>query len=428
LKEEIVDSNVSKEGQSTKPRIPVLSTLNSLHPATKNLLLMRGLRSLGQGALVVDFTLYLSALGWSSLAIGSLLTAAGLFGAALSLFVGVSSDRSRRKPFLLVYQGMTMACSLAGILTAQPAILSVAAILGGFGRGANGAAGPFSPAEQAWLAEEIAPKRRGVVYSLNTAVGFLGMGIGSALAVLPDVWGRWLGGPLAYRPIFGIVTLTSIFILGLLVRTEEKHVPLPKNHTLQVDQRQIEIHQRQNNILAKLAMINGVNGVAIGLTGPLISYWFYLKFHVGPAAIAPVMAVTFLITGLASLVTGRMTQRIGVVNSVIWTRVVGLVLLVMLPLMPIYWLAAGVYLLRSAFNRGSAGARQAITIGLVDDDRRGLAVSLNNVSAQLPQAIGPTIAAYMLGIGDFSLPFYIAAVLQAVYLVLYGRTFRAYEP
>ena len=59
--------------------------IRGLHPTTKQLLATRALRSVGQGTLVVDFALYLHALQWSAVAIGLLLSASGIFGAALSL-------------------------------------------------------------------------------------------------------------------------------------------------------------------------------------------------------------------------------------------------------------------------------------------------------------------------------------------------------
>ncbi len=75
--------------------------------ATRRLLAARFWRSLSQGALVVDLSLYLHALGWSGVAIGGVLTGGGLFGAALSLVVGVASDRLRRKPFVIAYECLT---------------------------------------------------------------------------------------------------------------------------------------------------------------------------------------------------------------------------------------------------------------------------------------------------------------------------------
>jgi MFS family permease len=399
-----------------------------LHPTTRRLLLARGLRSIGQGMLVVDWALYLSALGWSGVAIGALLSGTGLFGAALSLLVGLSSDRLRRKPFLLVYEGVALLSSLAALLTAQPAILVSAAIASGFGRGANGAAGPFSPAEQAWLAEEVAPQRRGRVYSLNTAMGFFGMGLGALAAILPSVWGGRLIGALAYRPLFALVGLTAIANLALLGRAHEEYHGPARAGTLEEQQHEAQVRGQENHALGKLVFVNAFNGVAIGLIGPLISYWFAVRFHVGPSSIAPMMALAFAVTGVSSLFTGRLTEHIGLVRSVVVARLIGLVLLILMPLMPTYWLASLAYLLRSAFNRGSLGARQALAVGLVRDERRGLATSLNAASAQLPQSVGPTIAGYLLDAGQLTLPFYIAAVLQGIYLVWYDRAFRQYEP
>ena len=63
---------------------------------------------------------------------------------------------------------------------------------------------------------------------------------------------------------------------------------------------------------------------------------------------------------------------------------------------------------------------------LVTRKRRGLAVSLQNVSIQIPRAIGPVLAGLMLHAGMLRTPFFVAAALQASYLVLYVLFFRGY--
>lgn len=52
-------------------------------------------------------------------------------------------------------------------------------------------------------------------------------------------------------------------------------------------------------------------------------------------------------------------------------------------------------------------------------ERRGLASSLQNISIQLPRAIGPVIGGALFHAGYLNLPFYISAVLQLAYLALY---------
>lgn len=253
------------------------------------------------------------------------------------------------------------------------------------------------------------------------------MSLGALIAVLPDLWGGWLHGASAYRPLFALVGLSAAVNLFLIGGANEEYYG-PKRTSELGEQAEAQTRSLENRILIKLVSINAFYGVAIGLTGPLISYWFALRFQVGPLAVAPVMAATFMITGVASLITGLLTERIGIVQSVVWERMVGIGLLVLLPLMPTYRLASLVYVIRSVFTRGPAGVQQALTIGLVRNERRGLAASLNAVSFQLPRSVGPAIAGYLFDAGQFSLPFYAAAALQGIYLVLYRNTFRYYEP
>ena len=405
-------------------------SLSELQPTTRRLILARGLRSFGQGALVVDFALYLDALGWSGVTIGVLLSAAGLSGGLLSLLTGVLSDRVRRRPFLLFYEAVSLVAGTATLLSANAVVITIAAILVGYGRGANGAAGPFSPAEQSWLAEEVDPWRRGQVYSLNAAVGFLGMGLGALIAMLPSFLHTVVGGILAYRLLFLLVVVPSAVNLVLFYGTRERYQGPRAKVRLGAKERMQEsqVRKQENRLLLRLMLVNAFNGLAIGLTGPLISYWFALKFHVGPSYIAPVIAASFLLTAKLSLLTGRISRRVGIVRPVVVERLVGLILYAILPLVPMYWLASLIYLLRTVFSRGPAGAQQALTMGLVREQRRGLAASLNVVSFLVPRSIGPGLSGYLLDLDLFGLPFYLAAALQSVYLIGYTRFFRGYEP
>src|SRR6185437_1020688 len=131
------------------------------------LLTIRFIRSIGQGALAVGFTLYLRALGWSAPAISGVLSGALALGVVLTLIAGPLSDRGGRRRFLFGYEFAQWLAGLAAAFSGASAILWAAALVGGFGRGGNGAAGPFSPVEQAWMAQALTPAERGPVYSLN---------------------------------------------------------------------------------------------------------------------------------------------------------------------------------------------------------------------------------------------------------------------
>lgn len=402
----------------------MLSQLAALPRDTRLLLGARAARSVGQGALIVTFALYLRALGWSAPAIGGLFTAGLLVDALLTTVSGPLSDRLGRQRFLLVYESLQIIAAMAAIYSAQPLLLAVAAVVGGFGRGANGSSGPFAPVELSWLSQQLSAQSRGSVYSLNMAIGFGGMGLGSLLGGLPILFQDWLPGALSYRPLFALSLVGSILCLILLRLAVDQPAPARTPPTADDNRTQ----RQENGLLFRLFGINALNGVAIGLIGPLMAYWFAVRYGKGPADIGGVMAIAYFVTAGSSVFAARLVQRIGVVPSVVWMRALGLVILLALPLMPAFWMAAVLHVIRSALNRGTAGARQALTVSLVRSHRRGTAASTSSVAIQLPRAAGPLFAGLLFGGGYLAAPFYLAAGFFGVYIVLFARTFSAHDP
>jgi MFS family permease len=302
----------------------------------------------------------------------------------------------------------------------------------------------MSPAEQAWLSQGATAARRGMLFSTNAALAFLGMAAGSVLTgLLPSVQ-SFLPGLLAYRAYFLLVGIGAVVNSVLLLNAKDLSRTDPGGDTvdLQIDRRvkkadsacrdspsagERGVRRTENLFIAKLAFINGLNGIAIGLTSPLLVYWFKLRFGAGPAAIGPVFALTFLLTAASSLWTGKLTERFGIVRAVVVVRLAAVGMLVLMPLMPTFALAAIVHVLRSALGRGSIGARQALAMNLVRDSRRGFASSINSISMTLPQSVSPSIAGLLLEAGRLNLPFLLAAVLQLLFVTLYGVTFRRYD-
>ncbi|WP_241550183.1 MFS transporter [Acidithiobacillus sulfuriphilus] len=399
--------------------------LAGIPPTARRLMAARAARSVGQGALVVDFALYLHALHWTALAIGAVYSASLLLGALATLLVGPASDHFGAKGFLLGYEGLQLACAGIALSSANPWWLGAAAIAGAFGRGANGGAGPFAPAEQSWLSRSMDEGLWGQLFNLNTAVGLFGMGLGAVLAGLPDLLSPWLPGTLAYRPLFAVVLLGSLLCLAFLWSAKEGTPPartLPEDADQRPDAAPAPPPPWRN--LFTLAGINALNGLGVGMVGPLMAYWFALRFGVGPAAIGGTMAVGFVAAGIMSLAGGKLTLRFGLVGTVLRLRMLGLAMLLIIPFVPFFWLATMLYILRAALNQGSIGSRQALFLSLVDSRRRGLAATFNSISIQVPRAIGPAVAGAFFHLEMLTTPFLLAAAFQGAYLWLYRRFFR----
>ena len=386
------------------------------------LLTTRFVRSIGQGALAVDLTLYLRALQWSAVAISGVLAAALLSGVVLTLLAGPLSDRGGRRPFLLGYEAAQCVAGLAALLSAQPALLTAAAVVGGFGRGGNGAAGPFSPVEQAWLAQAVSPARRGPIYSLNAALGFVGNAVGAMTAALPSSLHAMLPGALAYRPLFLLSALGSLLCCVLIMRTPDSEAPRVSNAAT-AEPASRGVAQQENRLVLRLMLANLMNGAGVGATGPLIAYWFAARFGEGPDAIGPLMAAGFLMAAVASVATGWLSKWLGIVRAVVAMRLVGLALLIALPFAPNFGLAGACYVLRAMFNRGTTGARSALSISIVRQHRRGFSASMANVSMQVPRAVSPVMSGFLFAAGDLALPFLIGAAFQGAYLAFYYWSF-----
>lgn len=380
-------------------------------------------RSVGQGATVASFSLYLNALGFSAPAIGAVLTAGLAFGALLTLIIGPLSDRISRRRLLIIYELGAAAAALAAIVSPNEAVLIAAATLAGFGRGANGAAGPFSPVEQAWLAREVDGEERRRALSHNATLGFIGMGIGALLVAVPPLIGLAYTRLISFRILFALPLLGSLASLALVAWTRESaHTHVFPPHDPHAEAR---IKRHENDRIRKLALTNAINGLAIGIIAPLIAYWFLRRYAQGPANIGPALAASFMLAALGAVLANRLSRRIGSVRAVTVMRVVGLIMLLGIPFSPDFALAATVYALRGLFNRGTAGVRQAVAAGLTRAERRGVAASVQNLSMQIPRAIGPILGGWLIHRDELTAPFLIAAGLQALYIVLYHRFFEA---
>lgn len=371
--------------------------------------------------LVVDFPLYLVALRWNSVEIGILFASVVALHAVLTLISGPLSDQIGRKGFLVSYEAALIGASVLALISTSPQAVALAALIGGFGRGMNGAAGPFGPIEQAWLARTAPFSNRGFIFSLNTALGSAGMAVGAFLAMIPAAWQSGLPNAADYQPIFAFVAVASGITLWLLFTSPEQRTTTtrPIEH--------LTNRTQENHRLLAIAKVNAINGAAIGLIGPLIAYWFYLRYGVGPGHIGLVLGLSFAVTAATAILAGRLSHGGRLVSTVVRFRSIGLVLLLIFPLMPSFGWAATIYVMRAALNRGTVGARQALNLSLVRDQRRGLAATLSSLSTQLPRAFGPIIAGAAFQAGLLITPFYIAAGLQAIYLFAYQKTFGGFE-
>lgn len=393
--------------------------LPEVAPRVRLLLAARFFRSIWQGALVADFALYLGRLDWRGEQIGALFGASFVVGAILSSLVGPLSDRWGYRRLLVGYEGAVAALFVAATWSANALLISVAAVFGGFGRGANGAPGCFVPVELAWLAALLPGQRRAPVFSLNTALGFVGMAIGGIIAAGPGLWQGWLSGSAAFRPLFAIGAVLALVNVGLLCATAAVGSDNPIGDDGQNGGTRMT--GRRRGLLLRMTAVNVFNGLSVGLSGPLIAYWFATKFQVGPVQIGALMLASFLAAALCAVGVGVVTQRTAAASVFIPMQWASLLLMLALPFVASFPMAATAWVIKFALERGSGGVLEAVNVGLAGPSRWGLASGLTVGSLALPRSVGPLMAGHWIASGTFAPPLLAAVLLQATYLVLYQR-------
>jgi MFS family permease len=391
--------------------------------SARSLIAARCLRSIAQGILLVDFTLYLRALGWTAVQLGALFTAGIFFQILLILLTGPLVDRLGPRPVLLSIGFLQGVVSLGPWVSQSNSVLWGAALFCGFGIGAGAASGPFSPVELAWLGRLVRPVERGKLYSFSNSAGFAGIGIGAFLGMFPERLAGPVHGPSLYQPVFPVF---SAFLFASCILVAISPAPPPfqeeENSTLR------RTREEENLLLGKLVLANALNGLGIGLFFPLLAWWFSTRFGRGPQSLGALFAMNYILIAVSSYMIARLSLLLGVVRSVLLTRGVGLVMLLILPFSPTFGVAFFIYVLRSIFNQGSVGSRQSLSLNLVGQKRHGLAGTVHIVSTQLPMAIGPYMTGALFHSGHMTWPFILAASLQGAYLFLYWTFFLRHDP
>ncbi len=403
---------------------------------------LRVLRSLSQGYLGIILPLYLVALGYGAVALGTLLAFSAIAAAAISMLVGVLADRIGRKKCLI---GISILLGIGGVGFAFARTftwLVVFAAAGSIGRGgalAGGAWGPFYPAVQALVAEHSSDFDRTRVFGAFSFVGVITAALGTLLAGLPSLLAHTAAIPelVTYRALFvaaGGLGFAMVFaalplreLRGPIYRgtAEASRAPAP----VTVDTpRKLGLSRQSWRLVLRFMITNATNGLAIGMLGPIVVYWFYRRFGVDSAQLAEVFFVLNLVSSLPYLVAGRVASRLGSVRAVVMTRAVSSVLLFAVVLMPTFLWAAAIYGIRMLFNILSIPVRQSYLMGVIPPPERSSASGFANFPSQVMSAVGPYIAGLFMEHLFISLPLEFAALMQGINTLLYWLFFRNVLP
>ncbi|MBI1794761.1 MAG: MFS transporter [Chloroflexi bacterium] len=381
------------------------------------------------GFLSVILVLYLAQVGLLEQQIGLLFTLTLAGDAGITLWLTTSADRFGRKRTLIVGALLMLGAGAVFIATRNVVILMAAAIIGVISPSGN-EIGPFLSVEQASLSHLLPNEKRTQVFAWYNLVGSFATATGA-------LSGGWLAQLLqaggmsaleAYRVVLMGYSIGGL-ILGLLFLSLSRDVEAGAASQKESMPRVFGLH-KSRSVVIRLSALFSIDAFAGGfVVQSLIAYWFYVKFGIDAGVIGSIFFGANVLAGISALLAVRIANKIGLINTMVFTHVPSNILLILVPLMPTLPLAIAVLLLRFSISQMDVPTRQSYTMAVVAPDERSAASGVTSIARSIGAAISPSLTGIFLAVPSLlSLPFFLAGGLKIVYDVLLYRSFKAVKP
>jgi MFS family permease len=386
-------------------------------------------RLFAYGFVSVVLVLYLVTTGLGTGEIGVLLTLTLLGDAAISLWLTTTADRMGRRRTLVLGAALMLGAGAAFVLTQNPLLLTLAAIVGVISPSGN-EIGPFLSIEQAALSQLLPDKERTRIFAWYNLVGSFATATGALCAgVIAQALQNsgWLPGD-AYRAVIvGYALVGGLLLLAFLNLSPAVEVAVAKE--VQPPKLFLGLH-KSRGIVVKLSALFALDAFAGGfIVQSMVAYWFSVRFATDVDTIGAIFFAANILAGISALLAARIAARFGLINTMVFTHIPSNVLLMLVPLMPTLPIAIFVMLLRFSISQMDVPTRQSYTMAVVAPDERSAASGVTSIARSLGAAAGPALSgALMGGALTFAAPFFIAGGLKIVYDLLLYRSFKTTKP
>ena len=279
------------------------------------------LRSVGIGMTGVLLGVYLAQARYSPLQIG-VITAAGLAGNIVALLpVTFRGNRIGRRRVLA---GLSLLSAAGGVAVAGSSGFGPLTFVCFFGlmNGMGRDRGPACALEQALLPGLVPPARRTWAFAQYNVVQDAGHAIGSLSGAIPYLLRSLLGVELlaSYRLAFLVYALINLgaaaIYAALSGQSEVRTAEEPGSAAGPA------LSPRSRAIITRLCALFGLDSLGGGfLGGALIGYWFFERYRVTEAALAPLFFASRVLNAFSHLGAAGLAARIGLVNTMVFTHI-----------------------------------------------------------------------------------------------------------
>jgi MFS family permease len=395
----------------------------------KLILSARVVRTFAYGFLSIVLAIYLKLLGFNDVLIGVVLTATLVNSVIFTLIASFYADRIGRRKTLIIY-GALMSIAGAIFLATENYFALIAAALIGTINVTGSETGAFLSIEQALLPQTVKNnKKRNTVFALYNMAGTFAMSAGVLLSGLPTILQEQyaMNQVESIKPLFLLYSALGIGVIGIYFMLSNKIEVLSGNTAKPVMQ---TLSPQSKQIVGRLSGLFAVDSFAGGFViQSIVSLWFFSKFGVDLAAISVIFSVAGVLTAFSFFAAAKIADRIGLVNTMVFTHIPSNIFLILVGFAPSLPLAIGFYLARMTLSQMDVPTRQSYIVAVVSEDERTPAAGITNISRNISQAVSPSLTGYILQIlPALSAPFILGGALKIAYDIALYVNFRKIKP
>jgi MFS family permease len=175
----------------------------------------------------------------------------------------------------------------------------------------------------------------------------------------------------------------------------------------------------------RLAALFSVDSFAGGLTiNALLALWFFQRFSLSLTAAGSFFFWAGLLSAASQLLAPRLAQRIGLVNTMVWTHIPASLCLIAAAFAPSIELAFALLFVRALLSQMDVPVRSAFVMAVVTPEERAAAASFTAVPRSLASALSPTIGGALFAAGWLAAPLLACGILKITYDLALWRAFR----
>ena len=378
----------------------------------------RALRSFADGFVSITLAVYLDLLGFSAFQVGAIVTSTLLGSAALTLAVGLVSQRFPPRRVLFGSALLMAATGLGFALVSDFWPLMLIAFAGTLNP-SGGDVSVFVPTEQAVLSDEVAIAERTALFARYSLVGALLGAFGALASGAPALAANRLGIDLVHAFRAGFL-IYGLFAVGIAVI----YAGLHRSRPTVVTTRHAPL-QRSRAVVLKLTALFALDSFGGGfVVDSLLALWLFLRFDLSVEAAGSIFFAARLLSAFSQLISPRLAARFGLIETMVFTHLPANAFLVVAAFMPTAPLAVTFLLLRTALSQMDVPARQSYVMTVVPPEERAAAASVTNVPRSLATALSPLLAGAMLQSSTFGWPLIVGGLIKIAYDLMLLAQFR----